>query len=65
MNDGKLLEQEILASFEQGEWRSVLIEKKGDLADSGIGRGATLTKTSESTFESAIAGPRGAAGPSS
>ena len=43
MNDEKLLEQEILASFERGEWRSVR-NQKGEIARIRASAAATLLK---------------------
>lgn len=43
MNDGKLLEREILASFEQGEWRSVR-NQKGEISRIRASAAATLLK---------------------
>lgn len=43
MNDGKLLEREILASFEQGEWRSVR-NQKGEISRIRASAAATLRK---------------------
>ena len=43
MNDEKLLEQEILASFDRGEWRSVR-NQKGEIARIKASATATLLK---------------------
>jgi predicted DNA binding CopG/RHH family protein len=43
MNDEKLLEQEILASFERGEWRSIR-NQKGEIARIRASAAATLFK---------------------
>jgi predicted DNA binding CopG/RHH family protein len=43
MNSERLLEQEILASFERGEWKSVR-NQKGEIARLRTAAGATLLK---------------------
>ena len=63
MNDEKLLEQEILASFERGEWRSVR-NQKGEIARIRASAEADLAQEQAGQHSNLVAGPRGAAGPS-